>query len=209
MTSGADCPASDEQLVQRYREGSGEAFRQLVERYETPLFGYLKRALGSRSDAEDAFQDVFLKVYKALGRFDTTRRFRPWLYTIAANHTKNVYRARSKGRPLSLDQATGPDAGGKGNLHQLLPSGERGPFEQTEALERAGLIRRAVAALPPKGREALSLFYFDGFSYDDIARCVGVPLGTVKSRIHNATQSLLKSLERQRDSQKSHERSRS
>lgn len=186
-----DC--SDEELVQAFLDGRSPAFRALIGRYERPLFNHLYRLLGSRADADDAFQETFLRVYKALPRFDTSRRFKPWLYTIAGNLVKNVYRSRSVRKALSLDREAEED-GRSSDLAATIAGLEPGPLQRALGEERAELVRAAVEDLPPKGRQALVLFYFEGFSYEEIAGIASVPLGTVKSRIHNATVRLLKVL---------------
>lgn len=184
----------DEALIEAYRDGHGAAFRVLTQRYERPLYNYLLRLLNSRDDTDDAFQEVFLRVYRSLHRFETSRRFKPWLYTIASNLVKNIYRSRSVRRKLSLDrESEGEDS--TADWAANIAGAELGPVERVARGERAALLRAAIEELPPKGRQALVLFYFEGFSYEDIAQIASVPLGTVKSRIHNATARLVKQLE--------------
>jgi RNA polymerase sigma-70 factor (ECF subfamily) len=183
---------SDEELVAAFRQGQGTAYRTLIERYKDPLFNYLVRLLGSQSDADDAFQEVFLRVYRALPRFDPERRFKPWLYTIASNLVKNIYRSRAVRKKLSIDREMGDDSGdGGGSLAQMLASADPGPLERASHDERARIVQDLVAKLPNKGRQALVMHYFEGFSYEEIAVISAVPLGTVKSRIHNAIKALV------------------
>lgn len=183
---------NDEQLIEAYRAGQGRAFRHLIQRYQRPLFNHLVRLLGSKDDAEDAFQETFLRVYRALSRFETGRRFKPWLYTIAGNLVKNIYRSRVVRKKLSLDRELSDDNGA--DLGSILASVDPTPFDEVAREERAKILREAVQELPPKGRQALVLYYFEGHSYEDIASIAEIPLGTVKSRIHNATAQLIRSL---------------
>src|SRR5258708_6492964 len=90
----AQAEDSDEVLLARLKDGDDAALGALVERYKRPLFGYLCRMLGDAAEAEDVFQETFLRVFKHLARFEEGRRVRPWLYAIAGNLVKNVYRAR-------------------------------------------------------------------------------------------------------------------
>jgi RNA polymerase sigma-70 factor, ECF subfamily len=195
MTDAGFETMTDEELVAAFRAGQGTAFRLLIKRYQKPLFNYLFRLLGSRDDSDDAFQETFLRAYRALPRFETGRRFKPWIYTIASNLVKNIYRSRSVRKQLSLDREFGGSGDGrKDNLASLLAAAGPGPEELADADERAAIVRQAVEELPPKGKQALVLFYFEGMSYEDIAEIVQVPLGTVKSRIHNATAQLFQKL---------------
>jgi RNA polymerase sigma-70 factor (ECF subfamily) len=175
---------SDEQLVARLREGDAAALRSLMERYQAPLYGYLRRMLSSADDAEDLFQETFLRVLKHAARFQTDRRFRPWIYAIATNLVRNTYRSRSYRQALTLDAGEESESGP--SLASQLVGREALPSAAAEAAETADRVRRAVSDLPEKGRVALVLYYYQGLSYDEIATALEVPLGTVKSRIHNA-----------------------
>lgn len=176
---------SDEQLVVALVAGDAAALRTLMDRYQRPLFGYLSRLLGSNEDAEDLFQETFLRVLRHVSRFQTDRRFKPWLYAIATNLVKNKYRSRSYRQAVPLDRSDGQEEGGPSLASQLPGRGEL-PSEALERSEAAERVRRAVQELPEKGRAALVLYYYQGLSYDDVAQVLEIPLGTVKSRIHNA-----------------------
>jgi RNA polymerase sigma-70 factor (ECF subfamily) len=178
---------SDEALVAALAAGEGRALRRLMERHQAQLFGYLRRMVGDAHAAEDLFQETFLRVVRHAGRFDGARRFRPWLYTIACNLIRNHYRARGTRQGLSLD-AEGETAGG--SLGEALGDLARGPVEEVEARELARLVRLAVERLPLGARAAIDLFYLRGLSYEEISLALEVPLGTVKSRIHNGTKRL-------------------
>ena len=112
---------------------------------------------------------------------------KPWLYAIAGNLVKNVYRARSYREKLSLDAGSEPDGAGDGaSLSSRLAAVTAAPSDEAHSAERAEHVREAVAKLAPLSRDALVLFYYQGLAYEEIAQALEVPLGTVKSRIHNA-----------------------
>lgn len=186
-------PPNDEQLMLRLSGGDAAALRLLMERYQGPLFGYLCRLLPSRQDAEDVFQEAFLRVLRHASRFQTQRRFRPWLYAIATNLVRNAHRARSYRQTVPLDRPAGEEDGA--SLADLLPGRSVAPTAALEAAEAQAAVRAAVAALPEKGRTALVLYYYQGLPYAEIAEVLEVPVGTVKSRIHNAMARLGQSLD--------------
>ena len=178
---------SDENLLAKLKRGDEAALGVLVERYRRPLFGYLHRMLGDAAEAEDVFQETFLRVVKHLQRFEEGRRVKPWLYAIAGNLVKNVYRARSYREKVSLDAGGEADGPGEGSsLSARLAAVTIAPPDGAHSAERAEHVRDAVAKLAPLSRDALVLFYYQGLAYEEIAQALEVPLGTVKSRIHNA-----------------------
>ncbi|MEZ6188983.1 MAG: RNA polymerase sigma factor [Planctomycetota bacterium] len=184
-------PIRDEELVAGLAGGRAEALTELMARYQRPLYGYLVRMLGSREDADDLFQETFLRVVRHAERFDGSRRFRPWVYAIASNLIKNTYRSRDNRRAQSLD-AEGEDEGP--GLASVLEGRGRSPEDFAVLAEDAQRVRAAVERLPEKGRHALVLFYYQGLPYAEIAEVLEVPVGTIKSRIHNALAKLGKEL---------------
>lgn len=173
---------TDEELVADLRGGDAGALRDLMGRYRQPLFGYLFRMLSSTEDAQDLFQETFLRVFRHAGRFDSARSFRPWLYSIATNLVRNTYRSRKYRETVPLDR---PDDAG-GSLAARLAGRSRLPPEAAQREESRRIVNRAVSELPAKGRAALVLYYYQGLSYEDVSQTLEIPLGTVKSRIHNA-----------------------
>lgn len=181
---------ADEELVARLQSGNATALRDLMGRYQRPLYGYLYRLLGSAEDADDLFQETFIRVLKHAARFDTSRRFRPWLYAIAGNLVRNAYRSRSYRETVPLDR---PDEDG-GTLAARLAGRSQLPADEAQREESRQIVNEAVAKLPNKGREALVLYYYQGLSYEQVSVALEIPLGTVKSRIHNAMARLDKAL---------------
>jgi RNA polymerase sigma-70 factor (ECF subfamily) len=179
---------TDEDLLARYRStGERGAFEMLVQRYQRELYSYLRRYLGDAALAEDAFQATFLQVHLKQEHFDPNRRFRPWLYTIATNQAIDAQRRNKRHRMVSLDRRNQiDDEGDVGTLLQLLVSKEPGAESNLEQEERQEWIRRAVDNLPEPLRAALALVYYQGLKYREAAEVLGVPVGTVKSRMHTA-----------------------
>lgn len=175
---------TDEQLIGLARDGDKQAFGQLMQRYEKELFNFLVKFMGQRTLAEDAFQETFLQVHISASSFDTQRRFRPWLYTIAANKARDLLRSRAR-RP-AMQLTTSDDQGGEVNLWHNLLRDETTPQDILEQKQQKELVREMVAKLPEHLREILVLAYFNQLPYKEIAQVLGIPLGTVKSRLHAA-----------------------
>jgi RNA polymerase sigma-70 factor (ECF subfamily) len=177
---------TDEDLLQRFRrENDPAAFESLVHRYEADLFGYLRRYLGSIELAEDVFQATFLQVYMKSDRFDAGRRFRPWLYAIATNQAIDAQRRNRRHRMASLDRRIGHEAGDAA-LAEMLASHEPVCDSQLEDQEARAWAKLAVADLPEPMKTVLVLVYDRGLKYREAADMLGIPLGTVKSRLNAA-----------------------
>jgi RNA polymerase sigma-70 factor (ECF subfamily) len=165
---------SDQELVRRCQADS-TAFEELVRRYRGRVFAYALSSVGSRPDAEEITQDVFVKVYRAAHRFDSQYRFTTWLYTIASNTCKNKFRSRRRRRgDVSLDAEKSP-------VHPA--SEEPGPLEVYERNVEIAAVRDAINQLPPRYRQVLYLRYVEGLSYKEIAEVLGLSLGNVEARI--------------------------
>jgi RNA polymerase sigma-70 factor (ECF subfamily) len=185
---------TDEALLGRYRdEGRTADFNALVQRYERELYRYLARYMGDASLAEDVFQNTFLQVVKKLDQYEAGRPVKPWLYTIATNQAIDAMRRQSRHQAVSLNQTRqvgdGGQAAGDGELRSLLDnleSQQPAPEEAVEAEERREKVRAAVDRLPEFLRQVLVLAYYQGMKYREIADVLGIPVGTVKSRLHAA-----------------------
>ncbi len=178
---------SDEQLLAEYRQGDRKSFSKLVERYQRELFHFLVRFLGDRAAAEDCFQESFLQVHQSADTFDPQRKFRPWLFTIAANKARDLIRAQSR-RPASPLQASiSPNDGDSGGeFIDLLQSASEMPVEPLLREEMQRQVQQTVQAMPAHLREIILLSYFHQFPYKQISDILEIPLGTVKSRLHAA-----------------------
>jgi RNA polymerase sigma-70 factor (ECF subfamily) len=177
-------PGSDEALLVAHREGDPDALRQLINRYRNDLHGFLTRLVGSRTGADDVFQEAFLQVHLSSESFDRTRRFRPWLYTIAANKGRDFLRRKKRRAAASLDAPLSRD--GEGALVDLIEGAESRPALPLEAADERNLVKQVVEEMPHHFREILLLSYFQRLSYAQIAESLSIPLGTVKSRLHAA-----------------------
>ncbi len=177
---------SDEQLLTLYRMGQKRAFTLLMERYKLELFHFLFRFVMSKEVAEDLFQEAFLQVHISADSFDNTKRFRPWLFTIAANKARDHLRKVGRQQELSLAvplNASSPEAG---EMIDLLAGDFELPQDQLEREDARKRVRQVIAGLPEHMREILLLGYFHQMPYKEISDTLGVPLGTVKSRLHAA-----------------------
>lgn len=176
---------SDESLLASYIEGDREAFAELVERYRSELHGFLARFLGSGAAADDVFQETFLQVHLSAPTFDRERVFKPWLFTIAANKARDWHRRQKRRRAASLDAPVGGDPDGA-RMIDLMEAGAEAPSAAMESVETRDRVKGVVDGMPAIYREVLQLNYFQKMSYQQISEVLGVPLGTVKSRLHAA-----------------------
>ena len=176
---------TDEELVRRFRDsGDAGAYETLVHRYEQPLFGYLHRYLGNAELAEDVFQATFLRMYLKSDRFEDGRAFRPWIYAIATHKAIDVQRHERRHR--HVEQARGSvQRDGHSPLETVAARG-RSPDEQVGDREEGCRMQAAVQTLSEVQRRAVQLVYEQGLAYRDAAVLMGVPVGTVKSRLHSA-----------------------
>ncbi len=182
---------SDEDLFLRFRDrGDEDAFRALIDRYHDDLMRFLYRMIGDRQGAEDVFQEAFLQAHLSGATFDGSRRFRPWFFTIAANKARDLLRKKKRRRMLELSAPVsgGRSGGGDSGVSfvDLLEVDVAGPGDRLDADERDALVQRVLDDMSPTLREVLLLAYFQKLSYAQIADDLGIPLGTVKSRLHSA-----------------------
>ena len=182
---------SDEVLFDEYRKTESERlFAELVARYERELYSYLKRFLNDATLAEDVFQATFLQVHMKSHLFESGRKFRPWLYTIATNQAIDAQRRNRRHRRLSLDQAHTSSGEEIGALMEIVTGNESEPSDLLAQSEEAEWVRGAVSDLPQSLRSTVDLVYFKGMKYRDAASALSVPVGTVKSRLHMAVRRL-------------------
>ena len=178
MARAQDAPsiegdAEERRLIDRSAAGDQEAFRQLVIRHHRLVINVAFRALGELSLAEDVAQEVFLKVYKALPGYRHEKPFKHWLHRVAANAVTDALRRR---RPIvSLDGMEQPPA-----------SSEADPMEVATRHDLQKAVRQAIASLPSHYRDTIALQAFGELSYDEIAKTLDIPLGTVMSRLNGA-----------------------
>ncbi len=175
---------SDEALLAEHLTGKTGAFDVLVGRYVDGLYAFFKRVVANAAVAEDLVQETFLQVHLAGGSFDPARSFRPWLYTVAANKARDYMRARGRRPVQSLDASWG-DAEGPTAGAQVEAAGTAGG-EQVDGREQIQEVRAVIAQMPEHLRLILVLGYYQRLPYVEIAEILGIPVGTVKSRLHSA-----------------------
>jgi RNA polymerase sigma-70 factor (ECF subfamily) len=205
LSNGRWSEMSDEHLLLTYRtkarstnsgQEAAEAFETLVHRYERELYSYLFRYLGDAAMADDAFQATFLQVHLKCEQFEEGRKFRPWLYTIATNQAIDAQRRNKRHRLLSLDRRAGSlESWSSGSLVEFLLSREPEAVSNLEREERREWIREAVQNLPEQLRGAVVLVYYQGIKYREAAEVLGIPVGTVKSRLNAALHKLYQAWE--------------
>ncbi len=179
---------TDEELLLQYRETEDrDLFEELVRRYERELFSYLRRYLGNRDMAEDAFQAAFLQVHLKCHQFEAGRRVKPWLYAIATNQAIDAQRRNRRHQMVSLDYLRGSDEGDdERNLADLMASREPSPAARVGREEQDQQVQRALNELPDQMRTVIHLVYYQGLKYREAAEVLSIPVGTVKSRLHAA-----------------------
>ena len=176
----------DEALLREFLAGDEEAFAALVRRHSLDLFTFVARFIRNPAAAEDVVQDTFVQVYQSAGGFDLSRRFRPWLYTIAANKARDHLRERTRRREVPVSGSSDVDGVGQVSYLDFLADDAVAPGKALERGEQRDLVRGIVASMPPHLREILVLGYYQRIPYKEIAEILSIPLGTVKSRLHAA-----------------------
>ena len=188
---------SDEKLFERYRQSADTTlFRTIVDRHHDDLIRFLNRLMGDAAGAEDVFQEAFLQVHTSQDSFDASRKFRPWLFTIAANKARDYM--RRKGRRKTLDLSAPLDGSGDGSdgnsgtFIDLMEVRVPSPDARLDDEETSKSVQKVLDELPHALREILLLSYFQRLSYAQIADELEIPLGTVKSRLHSAVAAFAK-----------------
>ena len=177
----------DAAVVQLFLDGDARAFTELVVRYQSRLLNFVYRTIGDRERAEDLVQEVFVRVYRHLHRFDQTKKFSTWIYTIASNLAKNELRNRSR-NPLVLFQTIRKQWDADHRPLQFEDTSAR-PDDLFRKRHLKELVEWAVAQLPEHHRVVFVLRELEGKSYEEIADITGCNLGTVKSRLNRARNS--------------------
>lgn len=172
----------DISLVEQALDEDRAAQRELVKRYQGPIFAYIYRWMRNRSDSEDLTQDVFIKMFRALHTYSRKSSFRAWLYRIARNRVIDYLR-RKRPSTVDIEEVEEFEASDACTPEDL--------YNRTNAQER---LDSAIASLDPLYREVLLLRHRDELTYEEIVNAVGVPLGTVKARLHRARALLRKRL---------------
>ncbi len=182
---------TDTELVAGALKGSQDAYRELVKRFERPIYSLIVRMVQDPAAAEDLAQEVFVKAFRRLSTYDPQWKFSSWLFKIAHNTTIDHLR---KGTPetVPLEAEEGND---KGSLSAVLADETvEDPRAAAERRDLARSLERAISTLRPEYRQAVLMFYAHGASYQDICEVTGLPLGTVKTNLHRARKELAQTM---------------
>jgi RNA polymerase sigma-70 factor, ECF subfamily len=186
---------TDQQVVELARDGRETAFRELIGRYQRPVFSLIYRLVRDREKAEDLAQETFIKVLNALNRYDPSYKFSSWIFKIAHNTSLDHLRKKEP-ETLSIDGSPHARTAAETEASTLTPvSGTQTPEEYTANRELGSEIEAAIGLLRPEYRTAIVLCHVEGRPYEEIAEIMEVPLGTVKTYIHRARNELKKQLE--------------
>jgi RNA polymerase sigma-70 factor (ECF subfamily) len=182
--------ATDAELVRGALAGSEPAFREIVLRYQRPVFGVIVRVVRDQARAEELAQDTFVRAFQALRTYDQTRRFAAWLLTIA-HHV-----AIDEIRKNTLDTVSLDDRSEEGGRRVQVPDARSPtPAVLAERTALASALHTAIGRLRPEYRELVALKYEQELEYEEIVEITGLPVGTVKSSLHRARKELCEQLE--------------
>ncbi len=186
---------SDQQVVVFAQEGREDAYRELIRRYERPVYSLIYRMVRDNETSEDLAQETFIKVLNNIDRYRPEFKFSSWLFKIANNITIDHLRRRQLDT-ISIEGAPDAVTGERMRATAIaVASGGESPLEELESRELGTSIEEAIAKLRPEYRACIILRHVEDYSYDEIAEIVKLPLGTVKTYIHRARQELREHLE--------------
>ena len=186
--------ADDRELASLAAQGREPAYRELLARYERPIFSLVYRMVRDRAQAEDLAQETFVRAFQAIESYDPTYKFSNWIFKIANNHTIDHLRRRRLDT-VSIDGS--PHATSTGEQERttlVLASTDESPAAYVEHKELGSQIERAIGRLRPEYRAVVLLRHVEGHAYEEIAEILGIPLGTVKTYLHRARAELKESL---------------
>jgi len=176
----------DSILAEKAERGDRTAFSALVEKYQGPIYGYALHFFRNPESAADVAQDTFLRAYRFLHTYDSSRRFATWLYSIARNLCIDRHREQRRHEQIGLEPISGADE---------ARSHERSPLTILESREDRARLSEAIRELPEKYRTPVVLCYFQGLSYQEISEILGISLNNTKIRIFRAKKQLLRALD--------------
>ncbi|MEO9885657.1 MAG: sigma-70 family RNA polymerase sigma factor [Balneola sp.] len=180
----------DDGFVTRALKGDESAYKDLMEKYDRPIYFHIRKMIKEKELVEDLVQEVFMKAFKNLATYSNEYAFSTWLYRIATNHTIDYLR-KKKLQTLSIND---PYKTKDGELEIQLPDETYATDKHVIKKERKQIVQNAIANLPEKYRAVIKLRHMDELSYDEIADELDLPLGTVKAHIFRARELLYKAL---------------
>ncbi len=194
ILASAQSGVSDEdaRILRGLRAGIESAYEELINRFQTGVYGVVYRLLGNQNDASDVVQEVFLKVFRSVGSFREQSSLKTWIYRIAVNEAHNHRRWFS--RHCCREVVAEGESDGQSDCLKLAADPGRSPFEQALESENRTLIEQALDKINPVFRTAVILRDIENLSYEEIADILQVSLGTVKSRILRGRDALRREL---------------
>jgi len=186
--------ATDPELVNYARSGSEQAYRELLGRYQRPVFSLVYRMVRDREQAEDIAQETFIKVFNNIERYDSRYKFSSWIFKIASNLAIDTLRKKELAT-VSIDGSRHAETADEIESTRItVESRDENPEEALLAKELGAELEQAIGALRPEYRTAILLRHVEGRAYEEIAEVMGIPLGTVKTYIHRARGELREAL---------------
>lgn len=182
----------DERLIEGLRAGTEDAYEELIQRFQNPVYNLIHRMLDDQEEAPDVLQEVFLKVFRKIDSFRGQASLKTWIYRIAVNEAYNHRRFFSRHRRQEVGLDRTDDQGS--SLHDVLPDQCRSPFELALNSETHRQVEEALLEINPGFRSAVILRDLEELSYEEIAEVLQISLGTVKSRILRGREALRKIL---------------
>ncbi len=179
-------------------KGNKESFREIIRAYERPLYKLALSFLKNPEEAEDALQEIFIKVYESLGSFKLGYDFSPWIYTVAMNELRQIYRGKKKIKNIANFTQTNSSEKQETPLESLSADNQPGyinPEENLEKTEERRQVLRAIESLKENLKEVVILYYLNDMSIEEISAILNIGKENVKSRLHRARKKLKKILE--------------
>ena len=177
---------TDVELFTRYSTGEEAAFREIVDRHKYGLYAFLWNFLNRNDLLEDVFQETFLQLFRSWKSFDKSRPLRPWLFAIAANKARDALRKWRRTSAVPIGTMGDSQDLSFDDMLNTVASDSTLPYDELQKNETALRVGQIMAGMPENLREILLLSYFQGFSYKQMAEFLGIPIVTVKSRLHTA-----------------------
>ena len=174
-----DTPITDQKIIELIRDGQTEAYGDLIRQYHKKVVGYCLSMLSNTTEAEEAAQDIFVKAYNALGKFQGNSSFSTWLNRITANHCLDLLRKRNRRKTISWDGLVEQEGE---QIHRLFATAHTGESQ----VENRELIDKILSTLPADYRTILTLREVDGLEYQEIASAMDCTLDAVKGRLARA-----------------------
>ncbi|OYT75562.1 MAG: RNA polymerase subunit sigma-24 [Armatimonadetes bacterium JP3_11] len=189
-----DALSAEAVLIERAQARDEAAFEQIMNLYADRLYNYIVRLVGNPTDAEDLLQEVFLRAYQGLPNFDGRASLSTWLYRIATNLCIDHQRKRAR-RVQTVSYHDVEDEDGEPSEWELPDTQTPDPLDAALTRELQQVVEQAISTLSPKLRTVLLLYDVENLSYEEIARVLKVPIGTVKSRLNHARGQIQKQVE--------------